>query len=283
MRFLYAVVCAVILSMGLGMTPVFAHHVVGHGGAALSFFNPYSSQTRPPETFLDFNFSVDHLDGGLGYVLTYQFIGEYSVTRRISVGGRVPVLSIREKFLQQTDSLGDVVLSVKGLVGEWPLYRAFLNVGTDVAFPTGSETKGTGSGNVMFSPYVTLSRGFRPFALLFSLGSTLAASDQVYPSVDYGTSLVVPIAKGALPVDVFLSFQGSTVTTSETLANGSTKAYLKPAVVFHLRPKFLTTIGAKVSVIDTLEVKPGTALSPQSTVLLSDIDTGFIFDINYSF
>ncbi len=283
MRFLYVSVCVTILSFNFWIQPIFAHHVVGHGGVTTSSFNPYSSQSRPPETFLDFNFNVDHLDGGLGYVLTYQFAGEYSVTRRISVGGRIPVLSVREQFLPHTDGIGDVAIFFKGLVGEWPLYRTFLNMGTEISFPTGSETRGTGTGDVIFSPYLTVSKGFRPFSILFSVGSTLAAADQIRPSIDYGASLIVPVAKGSLPVDAFLSFQGSTATSSKTFVNGSTKAYLKPAVTFHLKPKLLATLGAKISIIDTLRVKPGIALSRQSTAPLSDVDVGCVFDINYSF
>ncbi|HEX5036895.1 MAG TPA: transporter [bacterium] len=281
MRSLKVGLAAMIFFFGINVAE--AHHVVGHGGSLSSSFNPYSSQTRPPETFVDFNFNVDRLDGGLGYVLSYQTSAEYSVNRRWSFGARVPFLTIREKFLPDTDGIGDVAASVKFLAGEWPLHRMFLTLGSEVSFPTGNEDKGTGTGDVMFSPYLTLSKGFRHFSLLTTLGSTLAAAGEVHPSVDYSLSLILPVTKGALPVDFFLSFQGSTAATSKTFTNGSTKAYLRPAFVFHLTSKLLATLGGKFSAVDTLEVKKGIALSRVSTAPLSDVQAGFTFDINYSF
>lgn len=282
MRFLCALACVVLLN-SLGICSVWAHHVSEHGRVSTISFNPYSSQLRPPTTFLGFNFNFDHLDGDLGHVLTYQFVGEYAITPKMGVGGRIPVLSIHEKFLPEADGLGDIALSIKRLVGQWPVSRIFLNLGTEISFPTGNDAKGTGSGDVLFSPYLTFSKGFCPFSVLLSLGSTLAASDQVRPSLDYGASVIVPLVKEKLPIDFSLSLQSSTLTTSNIFVSGSTKTYLKPAVVFHLTPKFLTTLGAKISVVDTLEIKPGVVLSQQSTAPLSDMDAGFLFDMNYSF
>lgn len=274
--------CAMALCVFICATAE-AHHVAGHGGAMASSFNPYSSQSRPPHTFLDYSFSVDRLDGGLGYVLTYQLAAEYSVTRRIGLGARVPFFTIREKFLPDTDGIGDVAVTAKFLAGEWPLQRLFLTFGSDTSFPTGSESKGTGTGDVTLSPFATLSKGFRHVSLVTTLGTTLALAHQIRPSLDYALTAIIPLVEGALPVDFFLSFQGSTATTSQTFTNGSTKAYLRPAFVFHLTPKLLTTLGAKVSVVDTLEVKPGAPLSKVSTAPLSDVQAGFLFDINYSF
>lgn len=281
MRSLKVGLAAAILLLGINVAE--AHHVAGHGGSLSSSFNPYSSQTRPPQTFVDFNFNVDRLDGGLGYVLSYQTAAEYSVNRRFSFGARIPFLTIREKFLPDTDAFGDIAAGVKFLAGEWPLQRMFLTLGSEVSFPTGSEDKGTGTGDVMFSPYVTLSKGFHRFSLVTTLGSTLAATSHVYPSLDYALSLIVPVTKGALPVDFFLTFQGSTAATSKTFTNGSTKAYVRPAFVFHLTSKFLATLGGKFSAVDTLEVKKGITLSRLSTAPLSDVQAGFTFDINYSF
>ena len=276
MRFFYTSVCVLVLSLGLETTSLQAHHTVGNSRSMTPSFNPYSSQSRPPETFFDASLNLDHLDAGLGYVITYQFAGEYSLTRRISLGGRVPIVSVREKFIPDTDGLGDLAISLKGLVGEWPLHRIFLNLGTDISLPTGNE-------NLLFSPYVTVSKGYRSFTLLFSFGSTLAAANSLRPSLDYGASIILPLVRGALPLDGGLSFQGSTAMSSKTFVNGSTKAYLKPAFIFHMTPKTRVTTGAKFSVLDTLAVKPGIALSRQSTAPLGDVDAGFFFDINYSF
>lgn len=260
-----------------------AHHVTAHGGAAGGSFNPYAGQSRRPESYADLTFGVDRLDGGLGYVLTYQVAAEYAPWRRLSFGVRVPFLSIREKFLPATDGIGDVALSIKGLVAEWPLRKLFLQAGTEIAFPTGDLDKGTGSGDVVFSPYLTLSKSSRWATLLISAGSTMAAADPVRPSADYALSAIVPITKGELPVDFSLSFQGSTAVQSGIFTGGSTKAYLRPSFVFHLSQKLLATLGGKFSVLDTLELQPGIALSRQSTAPLSDVQAGFLFNMNYSF
>ncbi len=260
-----------------------AHHVVGHGGGVGGSFNPYAGQSRRPTSYADFTFGMDRLDGGLGYVLTYQVAGEYAPLRRLSLGVRVPFLSIREKFLPKTDGIGDVAVSVKGLLAEWPLQKLFLQAGTEVSFPTGSLDKGTGSGDVVFSPYLTLSKRFRPVTLLLTAGSTLAASDPVRPSADYAATAIIPVTEGNLPVDFFLSFQGSTAVQSGIFTGGSTKAYLRPAFVFHLSSKLLATLSGKFSVLDTLEIQPGISLARQSTAPLSDVQAGFLFNMNYSF
>lgn len=262
--------------------PANAHHSAGHA-TSLNSFNPYSSQTRTPESFVDFNFNYDHLDGGLGYVLTYQIAGEYAVNRRLSIGARLPIISVRESFLPKADNVGDIALSVKGLVADWSDKRMFLNLGTEVSLPTGKESKGTGTGNLVFSPFATLSKSFSPMSLIFSAGTTFSAASQVNPSINYASTVVVPVIKSILPTDILLAFQGTTTTSSDTFKSGSTQAYLKPAVTVHIKEKLLATVGAKLAVIDTLSLKPGITLANQSTAPLSDINTGFFLDLNYSF
>jgi len=248
-----------------------------------SAFNPYASQSRRPQTFLDYSFAIDRLDGGLGYVLTQQLAGEFSIGRRVSVGARIPFLTIREQFLPQTDNIGDIAVSGKILAGDWSRSRLFMTLGSEISFPTGDEKKGTGTGDVVLSPFATLSKGFKHVGLVTTLGTTIAIANQVRPSLDYALTAIVTLAEGALPVDFFLAFQGSTAISSETFTSGSSKAYLRPAFAFHLTPKLLSSLGAKVSVLDTLELKPGAPLSKASTAPLSDVQAGFVFDINYSF
>src|SRR5262245_51263846 len=114
-----------------------AHHVAGHGGPTGGSFNPILGPSRRPTSYADFSFGVDRLDGGLGYLLTYQLSMEYAVLRRLSVGLRLPFLSIREKFLPDTDNIGDVAVSFKGLIAEWPTLKTFVQAGAEVSFPTG--------------------------------------------------------------------------------------------------------------------------------------------------
>lgn len=274
--------CALVLSC-LAADRAEAHHVTVHGGTGSGSFNPISGQSRRPASAVDFSFGVDRLDGGLGYVLTYQLAVEYAVLRRLSLGLRVPFLSIRERFLPATDGIGDVAVSAKGLIAEWAAQKTFLQAGMEVSFPTGDSGKGTGSGDVVFSPTLTLSKGFRPITFLLTAGTTFAAADPVRPSADYAASAVVPLTQKELPVDFFLSFQGSTAVQSGVFNGGSTKAYLRPGFVFHMSPKILATLAGKFSVLDTLTLRRGIALSRQSTAPLSDVQAGFLFNMNYSF
>ena len=282
--FVWVVICVMWLAKSAG-----AHHVSGHGSrsgngiASLGSFNPISSQSRRPETFLDYSFNVDRLDGSLGYVLIHQWSGEYSFRRRFSVGGRIPLLSIRENFLPDTDGFGDLAISFKALVGEESRKGFILNAGSEVSFPTGSESKGTGSGSLMLAPFISLSKAFKPISLFFALGSTLALENPISPSLDYSASVMLPLVTGALPLEMLMALQGSTVVASRTFTEGSTKVYFKPALALHLTQKTLATFGAKISVIDTWVVKSGVTLSRLSTVPLGDVEAGFVFDINYSF
>ncbi|KAB2837915.1 transporter, partial [bacterium] len=121
----------------------------GHGGGGSNFYNPFSTSSRPPRTFLSFTFNVDALDDGLGEVLRYQLAGEYAVHRRFSVGMRLPFLTIREKFLPRSDGIGDIALSFKGLLWSQPSSRMNLTLGGGFSFPTGNEAKGLGAGDVL--------------------------------------------------------------------------------------------------------------------------------------
>lgn len=278
---LLGLICFLVVG-GFGARPLWAHHSMGHS-AAPNTPHSYASQARPPETFLNFNTTADRLDGGLGYLWAYQLAGEYTVSRRFSMGGRLPVLSIREQFLPDTDGLGDIALSLKGLVAERLERRFALHAGTEVSFPTGSASKGTGAGNVMAAPYCTVTKGFRYGSAAIEVGSTMAIAHHPRPSIDYAVSAILPLVTHTLPVDLVLAFQGSTVTSSDTFSAGSTKAYVQPAFAFHVKPPLLATFGAKFSVIDTLALKPGITLSRQSTAPLSDVRVGAFFDIHYAF
>jgi hypothetical protein len=115
------------------------------------------------------------------------------------------------------------------------------------------------------------------------VGTTLGLSEVVRPALDYGASVIFAAIRGPLPIDFFLSWEGTTTLASDTFVAGATKAYLKPGLILHLTPKLLVNLVAKVSVLDTLELKPGLVLAPQSTVPLGDATAGFSLGINYSF
>lgn len=257
-----------------------AHHVSGHGGGT-TLFNPFSTLSRPPRTFVGYTFSFDSLDGDLGEVYTNQLSGEYAFHRRFSAGLRLPILSIRRTALPAQDGLGDLALTAKFLAGEWE--KLFLSIGTDLTLPTGSESKGLGEGAVMASPFVTLSKGF-PFLDVFAtLGSTVGFSSDPRPTLDFATGVNVPILKETPQLEAFLALQGSTTFSSDVLTSGSTKIYLKPGITISPIENLRFSLGGKFSVVDTLTLKSGVGLAPTSPVLLNDVVYGFLFDAHYNF
>jgi len=260
-----------------------AHHVSGHGGGGSNYYNPFSSSSRPPRTFLSLSFGVDSLDNALGEVYRYQLAGEYAFARRLSVGVRLPFLSIREKFLPNSDSIGDVAVSVKGLLWSQPKRRMNLTLGNGFSFPTGNESRGLGAGVVLASPYLNYTMALGPVDYYATLGTTVGLASDPAPSFDYNTGFNIPLLKEDIPLHLFIALQGSTSLSDDVFTNGSTKAYLTPGIILYLRENLIATLGARVSVIDTLEVKPGIALAKSSTALLSDVEAGFNFNIDYFF
>ena len=260
-----------------------AHHVSGHGAGGANYFDPFSSQSRPPRSFVAATVGLNNLDDGLGQVVRYQLSGEYAVTSRFSIGATLPFMTTREKFLPERTSIADVSVLFKGLVWRNPKPSLSLTLGSGVSFPTGDEVDGFGTGDFLFSPFVNFAWRLGRVDVYTTLGSTLAAAESVNPSLDFNAGVNVPLKGGSVPIHGFLAFQGSTTFTSDVLENGSTKAYLTPGLIFYLSDSLITTLGAQISILDTLKIKPGAALAKTSSILLSDVQVGVNFNINYFF
>ncbi len=262
----------------------FAHHTTSHAGTGFALFNPFSTESRPPKTYIALDISIDELDDHLGSVAKYQLSGEYVVHPRVSVGARLPFATLNQDFLPQGSSLGDVAFTLKSLLWSAQDPRMGLTFGQVVSFPTGKKDEGYGAGNVIFSPYLTYSaQWFHQLDSFITLGTSVLAADQPAPSLDFSTGITVPIVNGKAPLKILLALQGSTALSSENLGAGSTKAFLNPALFWQLTPKLSTSLGARVSVIDTLQLKPGVILSPLSPLLLTDVKAGFLFNTTYAF
>jgi len=263
-----------------------AHHG-SHGsgaGSGFSLFNPFSTESRPPKTFLALDFSVDDLDDNLGVVAKYQLSGEYAIHRRASIGLRLPFATIREDYLPKGSGIGDVAFTFKSLLWQGGNPAMSLTFGEVTSFPTGSQKDGFGMGCVVFSPYLTWSAHWHEKIDTFlTLGSSVMASSHAEPTFDYSAGLSVPLIGGKAPLRGFLALQGSTNLAHDELSAGSTKAFLTPALVWQMTPKLSTTWGFRFSVIDTLDLKPGVILSPVSPLLLSDVKMGFVFNTTYAF
>jgi len=262
-----------------------AHHTSAHSGGGFALFNPFSTESRPPKTYIALDISIDELDDHLGSVAKYQLSGEYVVHPRVSVGARLPFATLRQDYLPQGSGLGDVAFTLKSLLwSQQEPNRMGLTFGQVVSFPTGKKDEGYGAGDVIFSPYLTYSaQWFHQLDSFITLGTSVLASSQPAPSLDFSTGITVPIVNGKAPLKILLALQGSTALSSENLNAGSTKAFLNPALFWQLTPKLSTSLGARVSVIDTLQLKPGVVLSPLSPLLLTDVKAGFLFNTTYAF
>lgn len=287
-RFLFKawVVALIVLWSQLLLSPqsLWGHHP-GHAmGSGFSLFNPFSTESRPPKTYLALDLSVDGLDDHLGIVAKYQLSGEYAIHKRISVGLRLPFASIRENFLPKDTSIGDVALTFKSLLWSTKDSRMSLTFGEVTSFPTGDQNSGFGAGEVIFSPYLTWSsRWHENFETFLTLGTSVMAANQASPTFDFSAGMSVPLVKGKTPLKGFLALQGSTNLANDSLSVGSTKAFLNPALIWQMSDKLSTTWGFRFSVIDTLDLKPGEILSPISPLLLTDVKYGFVFNTTYAF
>ena len=261
----------------------FAHHTAGHGGGG-SALSPFSGSSRPPKTFLDLSFTADALDLERGEAFTYQLAGEYAFHRRLAVGARVPFLTLNQGLSSST-GLGDVALTLKGLIWRDEARDLSLNLGSEVSFPTGDESEGFGSGTVSFFPYLNVSKHFSFFDAFLTGGGTLEAAtpEGRGSSFDYAAGVSFPVLKRSLPLDLFLAFQGSSFLGSDTFTDGSTKGYLKPGIAFHFGKHLVAAVSGKISVIDTLRLKRGVVLTPTSPAFQTDVEAGFASNLYYSF
>ncbi len=262
-----------------------AHHTATHGGGTgFTLFNPFSTESRPPKTFLALDFSADALDDHLGMVVKYQLSGEYAIHPKVSLGLRIPLATLREEFLPKQTSIGDVALTFKTLLWRSSEPAMSLTFGEVTSFPTGNSNDGFGTGVVVFAPYLNWAvRWHKKIDTFLTLGSSVSASHEAAPTVDFATGISVPLVGGKAPLKGLLSLQGSTNLSNDSFSTGSTKAFLTPALIWQMSPKFSTTWGFRVSVIDTLDLKPGVILSPISPLLLTDVKMGFVFNSTYAF
>src|SRR4030095_6788326 len=132
---------------------VWGHHTAGHGGSGSSL-SPFSGSSRPPKTFFDLSFTADAFDRERGETFPYQLAGEVAFHRRLAVGARLPFLTLNQEGVSSSTALGDIAVSLKGLIWSDEAREISLNLGTEVSFPTGDESEGFGSGSVSLLPYL---------------------------------------------------------------------------------------------------------------------------------
>ncbi len=273
MRRIYSLLVLCLLA-----THAQAHHATGHGMSGPSF-NPITS-VRSPRTIVGFGINADALDADQGYAVTYKLNGEYALTRRFSVGAVVPVSTVRTTGLQNT-GLADLNLIAKGTLFK---KGGFLLLGNGtLSLPTGPENSGLGSGDVLFSPALTVLKNLSRFGLFVNAGSTMAWASETRPSLDYAVGAIATLVTGEYPLEAVVSVQGNSIFASHTFQNGSTKLYLNPALVFPLGESSRLTVGGKFALADDLKLKPGVVLSTNSTALFTDVRASVLTTIDFFF
>jgi hypothetical protein len=93
---------------------------------------------------------------------------EYAITRRIGLIVEAPLVYLDPKEGDTEQGLGDVALAPRALLIETD--RFLLSANLEIAFPTGSESKGLGSGEVGLAP---------SFSTWLDLGNWITFSTQV--------------------------------------------------------------------------------------------------------
>lgn len=257
-----------------------AHHTAGHGMSGPSF-NPITS-VRTPKTIVGLGVNADSLDSDQGYAVAYKISGEYALNSRWSLGAIVPVSTVRTTGLQHT-GLADVSLLAKGVLWQNMEEKIFLLGGTSVSVPTGNKNSGLGAGDVLVSPSLTVAKGLKRLNLFSSVGSSVAMTHEVRPSLDYAVGSVVTLVPGEYPLEAVFSVQGSSIFGSNTFQNGSTKIYLSPALIFPMTTSSRLTVGGKFAVVDELKLKSGVVLSSNSTALFTDIRSSVFTNLDVFF
>ncbi len=146
-----------------------------------------------------------------------------------------------------------------------------LTLGGGFSFPTGDEAKGLGAGDVLVSPFLNYTAGLGPVDFYTTVGTTLAAADQVSPTLDYQVGANIPVIKGKIPLHLFVAFQGSTSIRDDGFTSGSTKAYVTPVSSLYPCANDIDHPWLPVSrASDTFGSRPGVAPVQDPTSLLSD-------------
>ncbi len=259
-----------------------AHHG-GGGGAVTGLQQSIGGRFNPPRTYAFYNFSTNVLNDGMGWLILNQVEGAYAFNSRFSVGGRIPIWTVRENFLPDNTRLGDVALLLKGQVWRSPQQRMSLDLGMDVTFPTGSDTESVGAGVVGLVPYLTFNKSFDRLQLFTTLSKTVELGAAQNPALSYEVGLQIPLVRGALPLNLLAALQGNTLFASDTFVNGSSQAFAVSGLLLSLSEHWEAALLGRLSMFNTLEFKSGISFDRFATGLLSDVLGGFTFNLGYVF
>lgn len=140
-----------------------AHHVVSEAGIAwVEPLDVIQLEVESARFELDDNF-------GQGRWWSTSLMMEYAIWQRFSLMARAPLVSVAFDDGRRATGLGDMDVSLKGLLWADKHGLFIVSSGVGVELPTGSVSAALGSGHVEISPYLTLSSNPKPWLVLNSL------------------------------------------------------------------------------------------------------------------
>lgn len=273
----------VCVSMLFASFSAHAHHTAGHGGSPIAFSGLTGNDVHAPKTLIGIGFAGDVHDEDLGYQLNAQLYGEYAITPRIGVGAYLPFQSIRDPFRANTDGISDMVFTMKGVVWESPRNMWGVMLSNAVSLPTGNASAGRGGGKVAIAPGVTVMHQWEHAHLFASTGVTTSLASAGQPTIDYVVGGSVNLKPHYPMLDLCVHWQGHTIASSSVFTSGSSKGFVSTAVLVQWNAHWRSTIGGRVSVLDTLSIRPDVTIGRDAAALLLDVKAGGFMNVEFLF
>jgi hypothetical protein len=260
-----------------------AHHPSHGASLGTSSSHPFILGADLPRLRLSYNFEWLHLDNDAGNLFLQQLSGEVGVLDWLSVTARVPVNSLQLSARPDKTGLGDIAVGGKLVLFDGPSLA--LIFGTDLTFPSGSRSSGTGSGSVSSAHFLSLTNDWDWLTLFAGAGTQYLWDNNPEPTLSINGGLAVPIKRKNYPISFFTSVDADIVLADEVFTSGSAKVYLRPGFIFYTGEdkRLSLTVSGKFSIADSLEVKAGQAIASNSLALTKDSFAGVNADIHFSF
>jgi hypothetical protein len=264
-------------------TPVLAHHTGSHSvagsGPRVSVYQ--GSQTKPASRAF-FTLDASQLDDSVGQVYTSTLGGEYSINKRFSVLGLIPLTHIAHNFRPSQTGIGDV--SVQGKFLLWENEKTISYVSSLWSLPTGDEDQGLGRGAVGQQVDGLIGLHLKKWTVFGYGGINFGYESESEPILLASVGVATPAVIHERVYGAF-NLSSQIFLDADVFASGSSKVFAEPQINVILDPHehWLMTLAGRVSMIDELTRKPGVSIASTDNALLNDILFGGSFSLNYQF
>jgi hypothetical protein len=131
-------------------------HDDDHDHDHLHFSHPLVTESPSPDTKLRLDFlGVRASDPGGVDENTFRLEGEYAFNHSISLAIVTPFISRTAPYAERASGLGNIELSLKAASLAFAEHGLLVGGGLSAALPTGSDTKGIGSGHLIeLEPFI---------------------------------------------------------------------------------------------------------------------------------